>query len=113
MAPRIYTSHLPDVPPSNVSIFTKLFASHTPGGSDVGGHPGSWTAYVDAASGASLTRADVKRLALSFAHGLRDHPTTKPFARRGDTVLIFSPNTLAWPVVLYGSTGFIRALKSF
>ncbi|KAJ7359708.1 AMP binding protein [Mycena albidolilacea] len=103
MAPRVYTSHLPDVPPNNVSIFTKLFSSRTPGGSDVGGHPGSWTAYVDAASGASLTRADVKKLALSFAYGLRDHPTTKPFACRGDTVLIFSPNTLAWPVVLYGS----------
>ncbi|KAF7351417.1 4-coumarate--CoA ligase-like 7 [Mycena sanguinolenta] len=101
MAPRIYTSHIPDVPIEQMSVFTKLFASHAPG--DVGGHPGSWTAYVDAASGAALTRAQVKNLALSFAYGLRDHPTTQPSAKRGDTVLIFSPNSLVWPIVLYGS----------
>ncbi|KAJ7918390.1 AMP binding protein [Mycena leptocephala] len=101
MAPRIYTSHIPDVPILNISLFTRLFASRAPG--DVGGFPGSWKAYIDAASGATLTRAELKKLALSFAYGLRDHPTTRQFAKRGDTVLIFSPNSLAWPLVLYGS----------
>ncbi|KAJ6557890.1 AMP binding protein [Mycena capillaripes] len=101
MAPRIYTSPVPDVPIVNMSIFTKLFASRSPG--DVGGFPGNWTAYVDAASGASVTRAELKNLALSFAYGLRSHPATQPFAKRGDTTLIFSPNSLAWPLVLYGS----------
>ncbi|KAF8217933.1 AMP binding protein [Mycena galopus ATCC 62051] len=101
MAPTIYKSHLPDVPINNTSIFTKLFAAQTP--RDVGEYPESWAAYIDAATGTTLTRGQLKKLALSFAYGLRDHPTTQPFARRGDTVLIFSPNSLAWPVVLYGS----------
>ncbi|KAJ6487695.1 AMP binding protein [Mycena sanguinolenta] len=101
MAPKIYTSHIPDVPIEQMSVFTKLFASHAPG--SVGRYPGSWTAYVDAASGTALTRAQVKKLSLLFAYGLRDHPTTQPFAKRGDTVLIFSPNSLVWPIVLYGS----------
>ncbi|KAJ7108778.1 AMP binding protein [Mycena epipterygia] len=101
MAPRIYTSHIPDVPILNTSIFTRLFSSRGPG--DVGGFPGSMRAFVDAASGVVLTRAQLKNLALSFAYGLRDHPTTLPFVKRGDTVLIYSPNSLAWPVVLFGS----------
>lgn len=114
MAPRIYTSPFPDVPIVNMSIFTRLFASRSP--DDVGGFPGNWTAYVDAASGASLTRAELKKLALSFAYGLRNHPSTKPFAKRGDTALIFSPNSLAWPMVLFGSADhspdLLRALTS-
>ncbi|KAJ7665919.1 AMP binding protein [Mycena polygramma] len=101
MAPRIYTSSFPDVPIVNMSLFTRLFASRGPG--DVGGFPGTWKAYIDAATGASITRAELKTLSLSFAYGLRSHPTTQPFAKRGDTVMIFSPNSLAWPVVLFGS----------
>ncbi|KAJ7109639.1 AMP binding protein [Mycena crocata] len=101
MAPQIYTSHIPDVPILNTSIFTRLFGSHGP--DDVGGFPGSMKAFIDAATGATLTRAGVKNAALSFAYGLRDHPATRQFAKRGDTLLIYSPNSLSWPVVLYGS----------
>ncbi|KAJ6478797.1 AMP binding protein [Mycena vitilis] len=101
MAPRIYTSSLPDVPIVSTSLFTKLFASR--GHGDVGGFPGDWKAFIDAPSGASLTRAELKALALSFAYGLRNNPSTRPFVKRGETVLIFSPNSLAWPVVLHGS----------
>ncbi|KAK7044885.1 4-coumarate--CoA ligase-like 7 [Favolaschia claudopus] len=100
MSPRIYTSHLPHLPVDHCSVFTKLLASRGP--DDVGGHPGSWTAFVDAGSGTALTRAQVRKLALSFAYGLRDHPSTRPLSKRGDTVLLFSPNSLAWPIVLYG-----------
>ncbi|KAJ7888260.1 AMP binding protein [Mycena leptocephala] len=81
MPPRIYTSHAPDVPILNTSVFTKLFASRGP--DDIGGFPGSIRAYVDAASGTTISRARLKTLALSFAHGLRDHPATRPFAKRG------------------------------
>ncbi|KAJ7149791.1 AMP binding protein [Mycena crocata] len=102
MVPQIYTSHVPDVPVLSTSIFTRLFGSRH-GADDVGGFPGSMKAFVDAATGATLTRAEVKKLALSFAYGLRDHPMTRQFAKRGDTLLIYSPNSLAWPVVLYGS----------
>ncbi|KAJ6454454.1 AMP binding protein [Mycena vitilis] len=101
MAPRIYTSSFPDVPILNMSSFTKLFVSREPG--DVGGFPGTWKAYIDATTGTTLTRAELKNLALLFAYGLRNHPITLPLAKRGDTALIFSPNSLAWPVVLHGS----------
>lgn len=78
-----------------------MFASRSPG--DVGGFPASMRAMIDAATGTTLSRSQLKTLTLSFAHGLRTHPSTGPFSKRGDTVLIFSPNSLAWPVVLFGS----------
>ncbi|KAJ7837303.1 AMP binding protein [Mycena leptocephala] len=100
MGPRIYTSDLPDAPIIHTSIFTRLFASQGPG--DIGGHPESKTAFIDAATGTSITRAELLTLSLSFGYGIRDHPTTAPFATGGATVLIYSLNSLAWPVVLLG-----------
>ncbi|KAJ6576829.1 AMP binding protein [Mycena sp. CBHHK59/15] len=103
MPPQIYTSPLPDYPILTTSIFTRLFASRDAASGDIGGFPGSLKAFVDAASGASITRAQLAHLSLSLAHGLRHHPDTRALANRGDTVLIYSPNSLAWPVVLFGS----------
>ncbi|KAJ7697607.1 AMP binding protein [Mycena rosella] len=77
MAPRIYSSEWPEVPIRSTSIFTRLFASQAPG--------------------------DVGEPALSFGYGLRDHPATRASAKRGDTIMIYSPNSIAWPVVLHGS----------
>ncbi|KAJ6495728.1 AMP binding protein [Mycena vitilis] len=102
MAPKIYKSPLPDVPILSTSIFTRIFASRASGG-DIGGFPGSLRAFVDAASGTSITRAQLLHLCLSFAYGLNHHPNTSRFAKRGDTVLIYSPNSLVWPVVLFGA----------
>ncbi|KAJ7215068.1 AMP-dependent synthetase/ligase [Mycena pura] len=101
-APRIYTSHVPDVQVHNTSIFTYLFGSSA-GPDDVGGHSGSKNALIDAATGTTITRSQLKDICLSFAHGIRIHLTTQPFANRGDTILIFSPNSLAWPVVIHGA----------
>ncbi|KAJ7076852.1 AMP binding protein [Mycena belliarum] len=101
MAPQVYTSPVPDYPVLTTSVFTRVFSSRAPG--DVGGFPGSQKAFVDASSGASITRAQLLHLSLSFAHGLKYHPRTSPFANRGNVVLIYSPNSLAWPVVLFGS----------
>ncbi|KAJ7430584.1 AMP binding protein [Mycena galericulata] len=100
MAPHIYTSPRRDVPIVSTSVFTRMFASRVPG--NVGDFPGSMKAFVDATTGTTITRAQVMNLSLSVAHGLRDHPATRPFSRRGDTILIYSPNSLAWPIVLYG-----------
>ncbi|KAJ7359705.1 AMP binding protein [Mycena albidolilacea] len=100
MAPRIYTSAVPDVLLVNTSIFTHLFAARAPG--DIGGFPASQSAFIDGPTGTALTRADVLNLALSFGYGIRDHPVTAPFATRGATALIYSANSLAWPVVLFG-----------
>jgi hypothetical protein len=102
MAPRIYISAVPDVPLVNTSIFTHLFAARAPG--DIGGFPASQSAFIDGPTGTVLTRADVLNLALSFGYGIRDHPVTAPFAIRGATALIYSANSLAWPVVLFGCT---------
>lgn len=103
MAPKIYTSPVPSVPIFKRSIFTHLFrsASLSPSTEDVGGFPGSAPAFIDAVTGTTLTRAQLKNLALTFGYGLLNHPTIP--LKRGDTVLIFSPNSLAWPVVLFGS----------
>jgi len=101
MAPKIYTSPVPSVPIVATSVFTRLFSSPSHDPDTVGGYPGATTAFVDAPSGTTLTRAQLKHLALSFAFGIRDHPTTA--AKRGDVVLVFSHNSLNWPVVLFGS----------
>ncbi|KAJ6582989.1 AMP binding protein [Mycena vulgaris] len=101
MSPTIYTSPYPDVHIPRTSVFSRVFASQGPG--DVGGFPGSTKAFIDAASGTSITRAQLKDLSLSFAYGLRNHPNTRSFSKRGDTVLLFSPNSLAWPVALFGA----------
>ncbi|KAJ6460457.1 AMP binding protein [Mycena vitilis] len=100
MAPRIYTSEQPDAPILHTSIFTRLFAAQAPG--DIGGFPGSQPAFIDATTGTSLTRTELLNSSLSFAHGIMDHPTTAPFSIRGATVLIYAPNSLAWPPVLFG-----------
>ncbi|KAF8891748.1 AMP binding protein [Infundibulicybe gibba] len=100
MAPRIYTSPIPPVPIINQSIFTYLFSSPD-GPNNIGGVPGTTPAFVDAASSTTLTRAQLKASALALAWGLRNHPNTS--VKRGDTLLIYSQNSLHWPVVLFGS----------
>ncbi|KAF8231353.1 AMP binding protein [Tricholoma matsutake] len=101
MAPKIYTSQVPSIPIVTTSVFTHLFSSPSHDPDNVGGYPGATKAFIDAPSGTTLTRAQLKHLALSFAFGLRDHPTAP--AKRGEVVLIFSQNSLNWPVVLFGS----------
>ena len=103
MAPRIYTSSVPYPPLAHCSVFTHLFASTTGRADDVGGYPASAPAFIDAATGTVLTRGHLKRLALEFAHGLRTHAATRAHARRGGTVMVYAPNGLAWPVVVFGS----------
>lgn len=101
MPPRIYTSPLPPVPNVSTSIFTHLFFSPSHDPSLVGGHPGSAKAFVDGNSGTALTRAQVKNLALSLGYGLRYHPAAA--AKRNDVVLVYSHNSLHWPVVVFGA----------
>ncbi|KAK1232165.1 hypothetical protein PQX77_004713 [Marasmius sp. AFHP31] len=99
MSPRIYTSPTPSVPIPSCSIATLLFTSQ-PGqpSSYVGRYPGHFPAFVDAKTGVTLTRAQVKSLAFQFGHGLKTIG-----AKRGDTVLMYSPNSLNWPVVILGA----------
>lgn len=98
----VYTSPFQDCPILNTSIFTRLFSARSDASDDIGGFPGSAPAFVDAATGTSITRAELMHLCLSLAYGLKHHHNTSSFANRGDVVLIYSPNSLAWPVVLFG-----------
>ncbi|KAF9457491.1 AMP binding protein [Collybia nuda] len=99
MAPRIYTSPIPDVPIVETSVFSHLFSSPSEG--IIGGYPSTARAFVDAASGTTITRGQLKQLALTMGFGLRDHPGTA--VKRGEVVLIYSQNSLNWPVALFGS----------
>lgn len=99
MPAKIYTSPGPSVPIVSHSIFTHLLAKD---GDLVGGHPASLPAFVDSASGTTITRAQLRSLALSLGYALQNHPRIG--AKRGDTVLVYSPNSLAWPVAVFGCT---------
>ena len=95
---RIYKSNVPDQPIAEESIFTNLFVTR------FNQYPTTHPAYIDPSSGFTITRGELKQLALSAAWGLR-HEFGKlsgiPLSR-GDTVMIFSPNSIAWPVMLHG-----------
>ncbi|KAJ6467898.1 AMP binding protein [Mycena sanguinolenta] len=100
MVPRVYTSDLPALPVVSTSIFTRIFAARAPG--DIGGFPSSRTAFIDGQTGTSLTRGTLLNLALCFGYGIQHHSVLAPLTPRGATVLIFAPNSLAWPVVIFG-----------
>lgn len=104
MAPRVYKSPLPSIPLYSHSIFTHLFSSADP--NDVGGFNASLPAFIDTVTGTTLTRGQLRKLALSLGYGLQKHSTLS--AKRGDTVMIYSQNSLAWPVVVFGSGKFFQ-----
>jgi 4-coumarate--CoA ligase len=104
MAPIVYRSPLPSVPLYAHSVFTHLFSSSNP--NDVGGFNASLPAFIDSVTGTTLNRGQLRNLALALGYGLQKHPTLS--ARRGDTVMIYSQNSLAWPVVVFGSGTFFQ-----
>ncbi|KAH0829185.1 AMP binding protein [Lanmaoa asiatica] len=72
----------------------------------VGSFPATSPAFIDAATGTVLTRAAVRSYALQFAYSLHNLPP--PFAHptrptSPPTILIFSPNNIAWPILLHGA----------
>jgi len=105
MAPKIYTSPFPATPLYNQSVFTYLFSSASQPNS-IGGYDALAPAFIDAPTGTSISRAQLKQLALTMGYGLRNHPSLS--AKRGDTVLIYSQNSLSWPVVLFGAGKLMR-----
>ncbi|KAF8586519.1 acetyl-CoA synthetase-like protein [Ramaria rubella] len=87
--PRIYYSDSPDIPLPEHSIFTQTF-SHD--------HDAQLPAYIDAPTGKTLSRADVHTQSLQLAWALKNILGQG----HGDTMAIFSPNSLAWPIILLG-----------
>ncbi|KAF5384518.1 hypothetical protein D9757_006442 [Collybiopsis confluens] len=100
MAPRIYTSPCPPVPLFSRSIFTHLLSIDSKNDNLIGGYPAPETLFIDAATGTSLTRHQFRSLALKFGYGLTHDSRVK--AQRGDTIMVYSPNSLAYPVFVLG-----------
>jgi len=100
MAPTIYRSHVPNVPVHNRSIISHLFPSYAPA-KHVGNYPEDLPAYIDALTGTTVTRAQTQKFAFALGYGLRNHEDLR--AVKGETLMIFSQNSLAWPIALFGS----------
>ncbi|KAF9447183.1 AMP binding protein [Macrolepiota fuliginosa MF-IS2] len=97
MPQKIYTSPGSSVTVPDCSIFTFLFGSSDP--TLIGPYPASQPAFIDASTGTTVTRIQLKQLALQFGYGLR----SVFGAKRGDTILVYSPNSIHWPVVIFGA----------
>ncbi|THH07289.1 hypothetical protein EW145_g3470 [Phellinidium pouzarii] len=95
---KLYTSEFPPLHIPNTSIYTHLYPEKDR-------HPESLPAYIDADSGGVLTRRDARCLTRDYAFGLRNELASRGGTRlqRGNTVMIFSPNSLAYPFLLAGS----------
>jgi len=97
----IYRSPIPDVFIPDESLFTFLFEGKLD--REI---PGTTPAFIDAPTGRSITRSELKAACLSLGWGLRNvfaNELGGVELNRGDTVMIFSPNSFAWPLALFGS----------
>jgi len=97
----IYRSPIPDVVIPNESLFTFLFEGKVD--REI---PSTTPAFIDAPTGRSVTRSELKAACLSLGWGLRNifaNELGGVELTRGDTVMIFSPNSFAWPLALFGS----------
>jgi len=97
----IYRSPVPNVAVPNESLFTFIFEGKVD--REI---PGSTRAFIDAPTGRTITRAELKAACLSLGWGLRNVFANKLGGveiTRGDAVMIFSPNSFAWPLALFGS----------
>lgn len=104
MAPQtIYrTASLKSVPLVNTSVWTFLFRGEF---GDRFPHASDEPAFIDAATGKTVTRGELKTLSLALAYGLtcKLERLGGPKLLPGSTVLIFSPNTIHFPVLLLGA----------
>ncbi|EKM53456.1 uncharacterized protein PHACADRAFT_125215 [Phanerochaete carnosa HHB-10118-sp] len=102
---KIYASPHAPAPVRDESIYTNLAVTR------FNDFPAEQPAFIDAATGRVISREDWHHLTHQMAWGLRSG-----FARlggvgsleRGDVAMIFSPNSLAWPIMLFG--GFAAGL---
>ncbi|OAX43714.1 AMP binding protein [Rhizopogon vinicolor AM-OR11-026] len=107
-----YQSSYPPVPLCRRSIFTHLLGISPSSPSTVGGFPASSPAFIDALSGATITRGTLRSHALQLAFSLHNLPS--PLVNRTKTVLIFSPNSITWPAMIFGvvAAGFCATLAN-
>ena len=97
-AMHVYSSPYPPTPVPDESVYTNLAQTR------FADYPSECPAFIDAATGKVITRGEWKDLTLSLAWGLR-HELPKlggVSLQRGDVAMIFSPNSIAWPITLFG-----------
>lgn len=94
---KIYNSNIPPVPVYERSLYNHLFPDNDP-------FPANTPAFIDSETGRSVSRGELRQLTLQLAYGLRNTLPTlgAPQLTRGDTVMVFSPNTIAFPLMLFG-----------
>ena len=93
----IYTSPYPNLDVPKHSVFTHLFGPDDP-------FPHSSTALIDGITDQVVTRAQLKVSILTFAYGIRNTLNSLGGVNLncGDTALVFSPNSIIYPVVSLG-----------
>ncbi|KAG1742529.1 AMP binding protein [Suillus lakei] len=112
MTDTIYTSSYPSVPICRRSIFTHILGVSPSSPGTVGSFPASSPAFIDALSGTTISRGTFRSYALQLAFSLHNLPS--PLENRTKTVLIFSPNSITWPVMMFGAVaaGFRATLAN-
>ena len=104
----IYRSPIPDVVIPDESIFTFSFEGKVD--NEI---PGTTLAFIDAPTERKITRAALKAVSLSRM-GSQEQQLGGAEITRGDTALILSQNSFAWPCALFGSVaaGFKMTLAN-
>ncbi|KAG1781862.1 AMP binding protein [Suillus placidus] len=112
MTDTIYTSSYPSVHICRRSIFTHILGVSSSSPGTVGGFPASSPAFIDALSGTTISRGTFRSYALQLAFSLHNLPS--PLENRTKTVLIFSPNSITWPIMIFGAVaaGFRATLAN-
>ncbi|KLO18616.1 AMP binding protein [Schizopora paradoxa] len=95
---RIHTSHFEPMHVPEVSLFTHLFP-------DVDPFPGDTPAFIDADTGRTVTRQQLREGSMQLGWSMRNNLVKLGGVplKKGDTVMIFSPNSIAYPIALHGS----------
>lgn len=112
MTDTIYTSSYPSVHICRRSIFTHILGVSSSSPGTVGGFPASSPAFIDALYGTTISRGTCRSYALQLAFSLHNLPS--PLENRTKTVLIFSPNSITWPIIMFGvvAAGFRATLAN-
>lgn len=94
---KIHTSHFEPTPVPEVSLFTHLFPEVDP-------FPGETPAFIDADTGRVVTRQQLREQSMQLGWSMRNNLVKLGGAplKKGDVVMIFSPNSIAYPIALHG-----------
>ena len=100
---KVYKSGLPTLPIPEISIASFLHSQTDP-------LPPSSPAFIDSDTGKTISRGQLRLLASELGWSMRNGLVKLGGVQlaRGDTVAVFSPNCLAYPIVV----GFLSESRS-